>query len=84
MHSKNQINPTEKTDRKFWCDLLKSIFIIVKMIRSSSDHSVFSWVYMNYKSLFYVEIDDILIATQNSILFEMSMQEFDTIFDYTS
>ena len=29
---------------KLWYDLLKSIFITVKMIRRSSDHSIFSWV----------------------------------------
>ena len=32
---------------KIWYDSLKSIFVTVKMIRSSSDHAVFSWVYNN-------------------------------------
>ena len=52
------------------------------MIRSSSDHSVFSCFYKNYKSFLAVETDDILLATQNSI-FKRLMQEFDTLFVYT-
>ena len=53
------------------------------MIRSSSEHAVFSWVYMNYKWFISVEIDDILLATYNGIWFGRFMQYFDTIFEYT-
>ena len=68
---------------KFWYDLLKSIFITVKMIRSSSDHAVFSWVYNNYKLFLAVETDDILMETDNIICFEIITQKFDTLFEYT-
>ena len=53
------------------------------MIRSSSDHSVLSWVYKTYKSFLAVETDDILMATDNIIFFEIITQEFDTLFDHT-
>ena len=54
------------------------------MIRSSSDHAVFLWVYNNYKPFLAVETYDILMAKENIICFERTTQEFDTIFDYTS
>ena len=47
-----------KPDEKFWYELLKSIFINVKIIRSSSNHYVFSCVYKQYKSFPSVETDD--------------------------
>ena len=34
------------------------------------------------KIFFSVKINDILMATQNGIWFEILMQEFDTLFDY--
>ena len=49
----------------------------------SSDHAVFSWVYMNYKSFLDDETDNILMAKKR-IFFERLMQEFYTLFDYTS
>ena len=49
MNSGNKVNTGNKPDRKFWYDLLESIFITLKMIRSSSDNVVLSWVYKNYK-----------------------------------
>ena len=49
MNSGNKVNTGNKPDRKFWYDLLESIFITLKMIRSSSDNVVLSWVYNNYK-----------------------------------
>ena len=55
---------------KFCYELLKPIFITVKMIISSSDHAVFSWVYKNYKSFLAVETYEILISTDNRTLFE--------------
>ena len=39
---------------------------------------------MKYKALFAVEIYDIILETQNRVCFERLMQEFDTLFDYTS
>ena len=62
----NSIQGT-KPAGKLWYDLLKSIFITVKMIISSSDHAMFSWVYNNNKPIIYVEIDDILMETENKI-----------------
>ena len=46
---------------KFWYDLLKLIFITVKMIRSSYDHDLFSWVYKTHKSFLAVETYYILM-----------------------
>ena len=57
----------KKPARKLWYDLLKSIFITVKMILSSSGRAIFSWVYNNYKSFLALEIDDIIMATENII-----------------
>ena len=37
------------------------------MIRSSSDHAVFSGVYRAYKSFLDVETDNILMTTDNRI-----------------
>ena len=34
-----------KPAEKLWYDLLKSIYVTVKMIRISCDHDLFSWVY---------------------------------------
>ena len=59
------------------------MFITVKIIRSSSDHAVFSWVYINYKFFLVYDTDDIIMATHNIICFEILMQEFDTLFDHT-
>ena len=53
------------------------------MIRSSSDHDVFSWIYKTYKYFLAVEKYDIIMATENIICFEILTQEFDTLFDYT-
>ena len=53
------------------------------MIRSSSEHALLSWVYKTYKSFLAVETDDILMAKENRIWFEIIAQEFDTLFDYT-
>ena len=38
---------------------------------------------MNYKLIFDVEIDEILMATQNRIFLEILIQVFDTLFDNT-
>ena len=59
---------------KFWYGLIKYIFITIKIIRSSSDHVVFTWVYNNYKSFLAVETDDILLAIENGICFEILTQ----------
>ena len=53
------------------------------MIRSFSNHAVLSGVYKSYKSFLSVEIDDIIMETENRICFERPTQEFDTLFDYT-
>ena len=82
LHLINQINTRNKTCLKFCYDLLKSIFITVKMIRSSSDHAVFSWIYKNYEYFLAVKTDDIFMETQNIIFFEILMQEFNTLLDY--
>ena len=52
---------------KLWYDLLKYLLITVKMIRSSSDHTVLSWIYRTYKSFLGVETYDIIMETQNRI-----------------
>ena len=72
-----------KSAGKLWYELLKPIFITVKNIRSSSDHSVFSWVYNIYKSSLSVETDDTLLATHSRISFERLIYECDTLFDHT-
>ena len=38
---------------------------------------------MNYKYFLAVETDDILMKTQNMISFQILIQEFYNIFDYT-
>ena len=65
MHSDNKVNTRYKTCLTLWYDLLKSIFTTVRVIRSSSYHAGFSWVYNNYKTFLSVETDDILLATEN-------------------
>ena len=72
LYSSNQIN-SGKICWKFWYDLLKYIFITVKMIISSSGHDLFSWIYNNYKYFLSVETYDILMETQNMICFEKLM-----------
>ena len=54
---KSKVIQGTKPAGKFWYDLLKSIFITVKIIRSSSDHSVLSLIYINYKSFPAVDTD---------------------------
>ena len=69
MHSgENSIQGT-KPDGKLWYDLLKSIFVTVKIAGRSSDHSVFWLVYKNYKSSLSIETNDILLATENIYIF---------------
>ena len=80
IHAIKSIQGT-KYDGKLWYELLKSILIDVKIIRISSDHAVFSWVYKNYKSFLAIEIYVILMATDN--IKKILTQEFDTLFDYT-
>ena len=63
MHSVIKSIQGTKPAGKLWYDLLKSIFINVKMIRISSDHAIFSWVFNTYKSFLAVETDDILMET---------------------
>ena len=83
LHSSNKINPRGKTAGKFWYDLLKSIFVKVKLIRISYNHAVFSWVYMNCKYFLAVETDGILVATHNMIFSGRLMNYFYTLFGYT-
>ena len=54
---------------KFCYDLLKSIFVAVKMIRSSYDHILFPCIYINYKYFLMLKTDDSLMSTQNRIFF---------------
>ena len=68
LHSINQNNSGKKTAGKSWYDLLKYIFIPVSIIRSSSDHAVFSWIYNNCKYSLAVQTYDILMATKNILL----------------
>ena len=63
MHTKIKSIQNTKPAGKFWYNLLKSIFITVKMIRISSDHAVFEWLYKTYKYFLAAETDDILMAT---------------------
>ena len=75
MYSFNKINPRGGgTARKIWYDLLKLIFSNVKIIRSSSNHAFFLWVYKNYKLFLAVKTYDILFSTENNIFFEILMQ----------
>ena len=53
------------------------------MIRISSDHALFSWIYINYKSFIVFETDGIPMATQNRIFFKLLIHEFYTLFDNT-
>ena len=73
MQAINSIQGT-KLAGKFWYDFLKPIFITVKIIKSSSDHAVFSWVYKIYKYFLAVETDEILTLTENRIYFERLTQ----------
>ena len=52
------------------------------MIISSYNHTVFSWIYWNYKYVLSVEKYGILVTIHNSICFQRLMKEFYTIFDY--
>ena len=72
--SDNQINSEGKYAVNFWYDLIKSIFIKVKIIRSSSEHAVFSWIYNLYKYFIAIETDYIPMATHNRVCFERLMQ----------
>ena len=64
MYSFNKLNPRGRgTARKISYDLLKLISSNIKIIRSSSDHAIFLWVYKNYKLFLAVETDEILLAT---------------------
>ena len=83
MYWSHQIDPGNKTSGNVYYDLLESNFITVNMFWSSSDRSVLSWTYKNYKYVLSVETYDILMETQNSIWFEILIQEFYHIFDYT-
>ena len=82
MYSINKVNTRNKTFWKLQYDLLKSILVTVKIIRSFSGHAVFLWVYNIYKSFPSVETYDILLETDNRFLKRLT-QEFDTLFDYT-
>ena len=48
---------------KFYYELLKSIFIVVEIIRISSDHAIFHCTCQTYKSILEAEIYDILMDT---------------------
>ena len=52
------------------------------MIISSSEHAFFSWTYKTYKLILSVDTYDIIMATQNIILFERLTKDFDTLFDF--
>ena len=68
MHSGNKTNPRKKPAGRFWYDLIKSIFIAIKMTRI--DNALLSCIYKDYKSFLDFETDDILLATYNIIFFE--------------
>ena len=68
---------------KFWYDLITSIFITVEIIRSSSDHYIFTWNYHTYNYILAVKTHTILMATHHSIRFERLTQDFDNVLDYT-
>ena len=52
------------------------------MIRISYKHAVLSCTYNIYKFIISVETDDIIMATQKIICFEILTKEFDTKYDY--
>ena len=54
------------------------------MIKSLSDHAVFSWIYKTFKSFLAVDTYDLLVATQNRIFLERLIKEFDNMFYYNS
>ena len=58
-----------KPDEKFWYYWIKYIFITVKMIKSSSDHAILSWIYKIYPYFFAFKTDDVLKAIHNKISF---------------
>ena len=82
-HPLTSINPKEifiqaiksiqgtKASGKLLHDLLKYIFIIFNIIRSLSDHAVLSWIYRTHEYFISVKTDDILMAKQNRVLFEI-------------
>ena len=67
---------------KIWYDLLKYIFLAVEIIRSCSDHVVFTWTYKTYKFIFIVETYDILMITKRRIYFEILNRKFNTLFHF--
>ena len=50
---------------KLCYELLKSIFLTAKIIRSSYDNAEFTWVYKNYKEFLLVETYNIILAIDN-------------------
>ena len=52
------------------------------MIWISSNYDVFTWNYQTYKYNIAVKTDEILMATQHRVQFEMFSLEFDNLFDY--
>ena len=79
---------------KLWYDLIRLVLEYLKMIRSTSDHGVFTWNYtgdytlvpkssVNYHAILCLTTDDILIYTDNIICYQRIRLAFDPIFDYS-
>eukprot|EP00957_Ditylum_brightwellii_P056377 4273620-Ditylum_brightwellii.AAC.1 len=74
---------TKLAGRK-WNILLSCILVNdLKMIQSSSDHSIFSWQYKGHCALIAVSTDDLLMAAADRTLFDRIRQCFDNHFNYT-
>lgn len=76
-----------------WYNLLSGLFLNIVMIRRSSDHGFYSWTFTGdevYKvqrpcqSLIGLATDDILILTNNKILYDRLQYEFKNLFKFTS
>eukprot|EP00957_Ditylum_brightwellii_P021648 1632567-Ditylum_brightwellii.AAC.1 len=55
----------------------------LKMIQSTSDHTIFSWQYKGHHTLIAVSTDDLLMAATDRTLFGRICQCFDNHFNYT-
>lgn len=67
----------------FW-ELLCAFFInVVGMTQCVSDKATFTWVFDDYRSIFAVETDDVLMVTQHESCYHELRRHLDTLFEYT-
>ena len=86
----------KKDAGKMWYNLLTSVFTTLNIIRSSSDHGIFTWKYtgdhndffcknnsVSYNAIICLATDDIILFTDNIICFQRLQIEFNPIFEYS-